>query len=414
MNTQPRPTTLLQDLRSLPGQYWILFSGTLVNRFGNFVMPFLVIYLKMRGNDERAIGLTLGAYGAGGLCAGILGGYLSDRIGRKPTMLISCASAAAFMLLLSQAVTVHALAMTTFMLGLSSGIYGPAAGALIADLIPPELRVRAFSCQRWAINMGFAAGMATAGLMAKKSFTALFVADAATTLILGMTILIGLKPRPPVKVAKGEDGWSHALKHIKGNIPFQLASAAAFLITLVFLQMSCTYSLQTTEGAGLGERTYGLLMAMNGIMIACLELPLIGFTRRFSPVKIIATGNVLIGIGMGINSLGATLPLLVLSMAVFTTGEMIAMPVSSGYMASLAPDGMRGRYQGVMSVTWSSATMVGPALGMFLYHSNPPLLWISATGLSLVSACLLLASRSGTQRRESEELCDSLAQPDQS
>ena len=392
MNTTTRHTTLLQDLASLPGQYWILFGGTLVNRFGNFVMPFLVIYLKMHGHEERTIGFTLGSYGAGGLCAGILGGWLSDRLGRKKTMLISCVGAASFMLLLSQAVSVPALLVTTFMTGLSSGIYSPAAGALIADLIPPELRVRAFACQRWAINIGFAVGMATAGFMAKKSFLALFIADAATTLLLGLTILIGLKPRAVPVVAKAKSGWSHALKHMKANTPFKLASIAGFLITLVFLQMSSTYSLQTTEGAGLDERTYGLLMAFNGILIVCLELPLIGFTRRFSPVKVIAVGYVLLGAGMGINALGATLPLLVFSMAIFTIGEMIALPVSNGYMAGLAPDEMRGRYQGVMSITWSSATMVGPTFGIMLYHFSPPVLWSGVAVLSLVAACLVLAS----------------------
>lgn len=391
MNTQPRPTTLLQDLASLPGQYWILFSGTLVNRFGTFVMPFLVIYLKMRGYGESVIGFTLGAYGAGALCGGIIGGNLADKIGRKPTMLISCAGSAGFMLLLSQASSVPALITATFMTGLSAGMYHPAASALIADLIPPHLRVRAFSCQRWAINIGFAAGMATAGIMAKKSFTALFVADAGTTLLMGLTVLIGLKPRAIAKTARG--GWSHALQHMKDNVPFQFACAAGFLIAVVFLQMSCTYSLQTTEGAGLDEQTYGLLMALNGIMIACLELPLIGYTRRFSPVKAMAAGYTLIGLGMGINTLGATLPLLVVSMVVFTLGEMIAMPVSSGYMASLAPDEMRGRYQGVVSVTWSSATMVGPALGLMLYHINPPVLWISVMGLAILSALLVLATR---------------------
>ena len=391
MNTKPHTTTLLQDLRSLPGQYWILFSGTLVNRFGNFVIPFLVIYLKMRGYEGSVIGLTLGAYGAGALCAGIIGGYLSDRIGRKPTMLISCAGAASFMLLLSQADSAFTLVATTFLTGLFSGMYGPASGALIADLIPPELRVRAFSCQRWAINVGFAAGMATAGFMAKKSFMALFIADAATTLLMGITVLIGLKPRPIARAAKS--GWNHALKHMKGNVPFQLTCLASFLISLVFLQMSCSYSLQTTEGAGLDERTYGLLMAMNGIMIACLELPLTGFTRRFRPVRIMAAGYVLIGIGMGLNTLGATLPLLVISMVVFTIGEMIALPINSGYMASLAPDEMRGRYQGVMSITWSSATMVGPTLGIMLYHFSPPVLWVSIMGLAFVSAFLVLATQ---------------------
>lgn len=389
MNTKPRPPTLLQDLAALPAQYWILFSGTLVNRFGHFVIPFLAIYLRQRGYDGHVLGLTLGAYGAGALIAGIIGGYLADRIGRKPTMLISCGGSALFMLLLSQAEGVPALVTITFMNGLMVAMYSPAAGALIADLVPHHLRVRAFSCQRLAINLGFALGMATAGFMATKSFMALFIVDAATTLILGLTILFGLKARP--LVSTGTDGWGHALKHMRGNVPFQFAAVASFLIAVVFWQMSSSYGLHTTEGAGLSERTYGLLMALNGILIVLVELPLTSFTRRFSPVKIMAIGYTLIGIGMGLNALGATLSLLVISMVVFTIGEMIALPISSSYMAALAPDEMRGRYQGVMALTWSAATMLGPSIGLALYGNSPALLWIGTMAISCLAAVMMLA-----------------------
>jgi len=389
MNTKPRPPTLLQDLAALPAQYWILFSGTLVNRFGHFVIPFLAIYLRQRGYDGHVLGLTLGAYGAGALIAGVIGGYLADRIGRKPTMLISCGGSAIFMLLLSQAEGVPALVVTTFMNGLMVAMYSPAAGALIADLVPPHLRVRAFSCQRLAVNLGFAVGMATAGFMAARSFMALFIVDAATTLILGLTIMIGLKPRP--RAATGTDGWGHALKHMRGNVPFQFAAIASFLIAVVFWQMSSSYGLQITEGAGLSERIYGLLMALNGILIVLVELPLTSFTRRFPPVKIMAIGYALIGVGMGLNALGATLALLVISMVVFTVGEMIALPISSSHMAALAPDEMRGRYQGVIALTWSAATMLGPSMGLALYESSPALLWIGTMIVSCLAGVMMLA-----------------------
>ena len=101
---------------------------------------------------------------------------------------------------------------------------------------------------------------------------------------------------------------------------------------------------------------------------------------------------------MGINGLGATLPLLVMSMVIFTFGEMISMPVSSGYMASLAPEEMRGRYQGVMSITWSLATIVGPALGLIGYHFSPPALWAGVMVASLLAALLML--KIGTLSRE--------------
>jgi MFS family permease len=104
---------------------------------------------------------------------------------------------------------------------------------------------------------------------------------------------------------------------------------------------------------------------------------------------------------MGINAAGASLPLLVVSMVVFTLGEMVSMPVSSGYMANLAPDEMRGRYQGVMTITWSSATLVGPSLGIMTYQSSPPLLWISIMGLSFLAAVLVLATTRGDREVKS-------------
>ena len=389
MYPKPDDTSLWKDLRSLPTEYWILFSGTLVNRFGHFVIPFLAVYLAQQGHDAKVASLALGAYGAGALIAGAIGGYLADRIGRKHTMLLACTGSAISMLLLSLARGVPELVCFTFLNGLLSAIYGPAAGALIADLIPPQLRVRAYSCQRFAINLGFAAGMATAGFMAGRSFAALFLVDAATTMILGVLVFFGVKRRP--RVAKEHSGWGIALRHMKTNVPFQLAVASSLLIGVIFWQMSSSYALQTTKAAGLDEKTYGLLMALNGIMIVFLELPLTGYTKRFPAVLTMATGYAIVGIGMGMNAMGASLPILVISMVVFTVGEMIALPVNSSYMAGLAPDEMRGRYQGVMSISWSTATMIGPSVGITLYQASPTLLWAGTFLLALVASLLTLA-----------------------
>ena len=139
-------------------------------------------------------------------------------------------------------------------------------------------------------------------------------------------------------------------------------------------------------------------MALNGILIVFLELPLTSYTKRLSPVLMMAVGYAIIGLGMGMNALGATLPVLMASMIVLTAGEMIAFPVNNGYMAALAPDEMRGRYQGVISISWSMATMVGPSAGISLYQSNPTLLWIITLVMSLVAAGLMLATRPALEK----------------
>ena len=96
--------------------------------------------------------------------------------------------------------------------------------------------------------------------------------------------------------------------------------------------------------------------------------------------------KVLVGIGMGLNLLGNGLPVLVLVMVIFTIGEMISLPVAHSYIATLAPEDMRGRFMGVLGLAWSLATMIGPGLGVALFESSPAFLWVLCTGLGLLAA----------------------------
>ena len=73
----------------------------------------------------------------------------------------------------------------------------------------------------------------------------------------------------------------------------------------------------------------------------------------------------------------------------FALGEMISLPISNSYMAELAPDEMRGRFMGLLGVSWSTAMMVGPSLGIFLYKSSPSLLWIICLVLGLGAALVM-------------------------
>src|SRR5260370_25683971 len=92
-----------ENLRALPATAWILFGGTFINRFGSFVMPFLVLYLTRRGYTIAQAGLGVGAYGAGHVFASMLGGHLADRIGRPHPIVLSMFASARAILALSPA-----------------------------------------------------------------------------------------------------------------------------------------------------------------------------------------------------------------------------------------------------------------------------------------------------------------------
>jgi len=184
--------TLRENLRALPAPAWILFGGTFINRFGSFVMPFLVLYLTRNGYSIAQAGLGVGAYGAGHVFASALGGHLADRIGRRYTIALSMFASAIAMLALSQARTFPSILIMTCLAGTAAEMYRPASQALLVDLVGADQSVFAFGMYRFAVNLAFAAGPATAGFLADRSFLYLFVGDAVTSIVYGVIALVAL------------------------------------------------------------------------------------------------------------------------------------------------------------------------------------------------------------------------------
>ena len=160
--------TIIENLKRLNRPFWVLFAGTFVNRFGTFVLTFLALYLKSQNFTSSQIASAVSAYGAGSLFASFLGGYLSDRIGRRKTIAISLFGAAIFTLLLAHASAFPVVMLFTFLTGLSGALYHPASQALVAELIPEKERLFAYGILRFGINTGWACGMVAGGFMAQR------------------------------------------------------------------------------------------------------------------------------------------------------------------------------------------------------------------------------------------------------
>ncbi|PWT74425.1 MAG: MFS transporter, partial [Chloroflexi bacterium] len=125
----------------LPRPLWILFAGIFINRFGSFVSVFLVLYMTAKGYTAVQAGLAVGGYGLGSLGAAVGGGYLTDWLGRRSTIVLSMFSSATAMLALSQAQTLPLIVILTGLAGMTGELYRPASSALLADLVPPPQRV---------------------------------------------------------------------------------------------------------------------------------------------------------------------------------------------------------------------------------------------------------------------------------
>src|SRR5262245_29193446 len=133
-----------RNIRELPRPAWIIIGGNFITWFASFAITFLVLYLTDRGFSFAQAGAAVAAFGAGGMAAGLVGGQLADRIGRRTTMAISMFTSAASVLLLYAVHAYAAILLLAFVVGLATDTWRPASRALMADVVPEGQRVTAF------------------------------------------------------------------------------------------------------------------------------------------------------------------------------------------------------------------------------------------------------------------------------
>jgi MFS family permease len=388
--SQPR-TTLREGIRSLPRPVWILCAGTFVNRFGSFVAVFLVLYLRERGYSIPESGLVVSFYGIGNVVAAAVGGWVADRFGRRNALALSMFGSAATLLLLSQAASLPLIIVLTTLAGLTGEMYRPAAAALITDLTPAGERIPAFALNRLAINAGFAAGPAVAGLLAEHSFFLLFLGDALTSAAFGVICLTALPEG--VRVRRKDERRGEAIRTMVHDRLFLFFLISSVLGAFVYFQSQTTFPLHV-KASGLSDADYGLLISLNGLAIVLLELPLVAITQRFPYRPVLALGSVLVGLGFALNAVANDMPELAFAVLVWTLGEIIYAPVASAYVADIAPEHLRGRYQGAWGLTWGLAFVLAPALGAAIFAWSPDGLWLTCGLLGVLAALLLLEPRS--------------------
>ena len=401
MNASAPTESLLAELRSLPRAYWVLVTGWFINRFGTFVYPFLTLLLTQRGHSASTVAWVLSVHGIGQLLASILGGYFSDRFGRRNTLVVGTLGNALAIFALYFADSPGAILLFMGLAGFGGGFYMPASNALIADIIPVHLRLRAYSAQRLALNAGFACGSAVAGFIFATSAFWLFAGDAASTAVFGLLAWTMLPHG--VRAAGAEAAWSEAIRVLRRDRAFWALFAATVLSSLVFLQFGTTFALEVKHrGLQLdwfgwhlaSEQVFGCLLAWNGLMVALFELPMTRWMQRFAARRVIMLGYLLLGGGFALNALPGGVGLLFVGMTIFTVGEMLSQPMRSAYVAQLAPVHMRGRYMGVLAMGATLAAAIGPHVAIPLHTCCPQTLWIACGLLGILAALTL---NTGTQ-----------------
>jgi MFS family permease len=353
-------------VRRLPPPVQLLVAGTFVNRLGGFIVPYLAIVLRREFHlAPSEIGLLMTSYGAGSLVSILLGGVVADRLGRRLALLVSLFGSGFLACAMGFAPSVRALVPLLVAFGFLADLYRPAASSVIGDLLPPAQRAVGFAALRTAVNLGFAVGMAAGGALADWSWRALFLGDGATTILYGVIVYFFVpetRPGPRATEGRPEAGPSPWRDPVALQIAF-----ASFTFAFAFSTNMTALPLTITVAAGYPAPVYGLVVGVNGLIIALFEISATDALRGRRRLRVAALGMLLVGLGYGVTGFFLHWAWFLLTVVVWTVGEILSMPQTLAFIADWSPGEARGRYLSLTQATWSLATALNPMVMLPLH-----------------------------------------------
>ncbi|WP_152395306.1 MDR family MFS transporter [Paenibacillus guangzhouensis] len=361
-----------------------LLLGTVLARAASSMsMPFLAIYLsKTTSMSAVMIGFVIGAGSLAGMFGGFIGGALSDRFGRRIIMMTALFGWVLAFIGFSVFKTPLIIMLLNMVNGLCRSFYEPVSQALMADLTPKERRFQMFSLRYLAINIGVAIGPLLGAYFGMRSGTTPFLITGIiyfiyAVVLYGLLLSFGIKQiegdkKPKVTIAAT---W----RVVRQDVTLRYYLIGGIIGAIGYSQMTVTLSQYVNNSVTDGVALFAWLMTVNAIVVVAFQIPLTKWAEKRAPLVAISVGNILFALGdLGFAFSWNAITFL-LSMAVFTLGEVLNFPSSNLLVDELAPDEMRGVYYGAQSFN-SLGFFLGPWVGgmLLLYFGGGTLFTVMA------------------------------------
>jgi MFS family permease len=406
---------LLEPYIGLPKEVYVIFVSRIVNAIGCFVGPFLTLILtKKIGLSSDVAGFYMSSAGLLYMPASIIGGKLSDTIGRRKVIIIFDALAIMVYMICGFVQPSITMVYLIILAGTCMSAAGPAHDSLMADLTTPENRNGAYALSYMGWNLGFAVGPLLAGMLFENHLNLIFIGDALTALL--SLILIIFFVRETIGNTKQDilDNSRVMERRESGSIINVLLRRPALLIfAIVILGYNFTYAqwgfmMPMHAGQNFGDRGatyYGYMASFNGIVVIAFT-PLITFLmRRITHMRKIFLGGLLYAIGFGMLGVYNTLPAFFISVFVFTIGEIVLSISTMPFIADNTPMSHRGRMSGVLGIMFGFGYIISPLImGNIIKTTGLEQGWILLGVFVVISASCMVFVEKAIKSQKLEQL----------
>lgn len=370
---------------------WWLSLVMLVNRMGTMVIPFMTMYLTQQfGVSIGKAGFVMSVFGLGAITGALIGGKLVDTIGYYYVQLTALLGGGIMFIVLGQMHSYNSICVTTFFLAMLNESFRPANTVAIAHYSKEQNRTRSYSLNRLSINVGWAVGGALGGLLASFDYNLLFWVDGISNIFAAILLYITLSPTrnsSTEKIKKEKNIITDSAYKDRTYVAFIFLT---FIFAFCFFQMFTTIPVFFREKFHLSVFFIGILLALNGVIIAIFEMITIFTLEGKRPsLHFISSGMLLVAVSFLLLNLPPLnfVMIAIMAMVFLTFGEIFSMPFMNAWWIGRSQKNNRGQYAALYTVAWASAQAVGPFAGSLVaeYYSFKMLWYILAV------VCILLA-----------------------
>jgi MFS family permease len=373
-----------------PGDICVLFLTSVISSIGfSITMPYMSLYLNnVLKIPMTIVGLILMSAQVIGATAGLYGGELSDKYGRKFIMVRSLIGRFILFIIIGFVImhwhNIYSIVVFLIANSILFSFYIPASQAYIADLADEERRLSAYGLLRMGGNLGWALGPAVGGLLASVDYAYLFFVTAFCMLIATVVLLkfsresLSLRNKgravSPILFNKNNQVPAINLREIFSVVydrKFLAFTLISFSIFIVWGQLVSPLSIYSVNRVGITKSQLGILFSINGFMVVIFQYFITSLIPNKKELNALWLGSLIYGFGYLSLGFAYNFSHLVISMVLITIAEMVITPSSQSYASKLARAENRGRYLAFYNLAQTFGWAFGPLLGGILLDTFP-------------------------------------------